>query len=260
MTGGVELEHSHRLVALVVVLLTAALFAATRRCPDALARRLVAVACGLVGVQAALGGLTVILRLPTAVSVAHLATSMAFLGVVAFVATRLALPRTTASVGRDRLRGAAFAAWLVAFAQVVLGAVVRHTGAALACTELPWCAPPEGALAELHMAHRALGVVAAALAVGVSAAAVRRARRNRWSAAIAALPGVLAATQVLVGVALVASFAPLALVTLHHAVGALFVASLASITAAIGRAPADAEARAGAPTPDAAMRSAAREG
>ena len=74
MEGGVLVEHSHRLAAGTVVILTlvlAGLLTATR---DAALRRLRPfgwLAVGLVFAQALLGGITVLLRLPTPISTAH---------------------------------------------------------------------------------------------------------------------------------------------------------------------------------------------
>src|SRR5512138_2019820 len=76
MEGGVLIEHSHRLAAGTVVIMTLALAglltAAGRR--DATLRSLRPfgwMAVGLVFAQALLGGITVIFRLPTPVSTAH---------------------------------------------------------------------------------------------------------------------------------------------------------------------------------------------
>ena len=74
MEGGVLVEHSHRLAAGTVVILTLVLAAMLREPTDAALRPLRPfgwLAVGLVFVQALLGGITVLLRLPTPVSTAH---------------------------------------------------------------------------------------------------------------------------------------------------------------------------------------------
>ena len=90
MVGGVLFEHGHRLLALAVALLATTLavlvFRARR---DRAARGLAALAVVLVVIQAVLGGLTVIYRLPTAISSTHLATSMAFFSTLIVLAHRL---------------------------------------------------------------------------------------------------------------------------------------------------------------------------
>ena len=91
MEGGVLVEHSHRLAAGTVVVLTlvlAGLLTATR---DPALRRLRGfgwLAVGLVFAQALLGGITVLLRLPTPISTAHTATSLLFFMTVLYIAVR----------------------------------------------------------------------------------------------------------------------------------------------------------------------------
>ena len=226
MIHGVEFEHTHRLMAAGVVLLAATLLLRTRRLKRTAARNLVAAACALVVVQAILGGLTVIYRLPPAISVAHLATSMAFLSVLVVAAVRLTpcAPPPTAA-GRTWL---ALAAGLV-FVQIVLGAVVRHTGAVLACVGVPLCngaAWPSATLSRLHMVHRGVGALAMVVTCAVSAHAHRYAKTPS-TRVVALAPAVAALAQVSLGVALVLAYAPLDLVTLHHVGGAMLLGSLA---------------------------------
>src|SRR5277367_2879284 len=79
MEGGVLFEHGHRMIAGTVALMMLALMVWTlRRERSARARCVAMVAFGLVIFQAVLGGLTVLLRLPLAIAVAHAATAQAF--------------------------------------------------------------------------------------------------------------------------------------------------------------------------------------
>jgi heme A synthase len=234
MIHGVEFEHTHRLIAAGVVMLTATLLVRTWR-RRAAARGLLLAASLLVVVQAVLGGLTVVYRLRPAISIAHLATSMAFLSVLVVAAVRLA-PRT--SEGAQRGRGALGLAVAIVYLQIVVGAVVRHTGAALACVGGPLCNGdlwPAAALSRLHMAHRALGALALLLICVASVRASRRAATpNRR--AIARLPVVAAFVQVSLGAGVVLGYAPLDLVTLHHVGGALLLGSLVLAWAVAGPA------------------------
>jgi heme A synthase len=225
MIHGVQFEHTHRLMAAGVVLLTTSLLVRTFRPEGKPARGLVAAACGLVVVQALLGGLTVIYRLPPAISIAHLATSMAFLSVLVMTAARLA-PRSGGSIPGKR-------GWLgvatgLVYVQIVLGAVVRHTGAVLACTGVPLCNGdlwPEAGLSRLHMAHRAVAVLALIVTLVASSRAFRRAG-TRGARVVALAPILAAVVQVSLGIAMVLAYAPLDLVTLHHLGGALLLGSL----------------------------------
>ena len=134
MVGGIRFEHTHRLMAGLVALMIA-IFAAWlwRRESRRWVRRLGAAAVLAVLTQAVLGGLTVLLVLPAPISIAH-----ACLGPLVFCLTvLLALvvsprwaarraPRDDGAVGRP-------AVWTTAtlLVQLVLGAVLRHTGRAL---------------------------------------------------------------------------------------------------------------------------------
>jgi heme A synthase len=228
MVGGVLYEHGHRLAALTVALLTVALAVLVfRHRKERRLRALAALAVGLVLFQASLGALTVVLKLPLLVSAAHLATSMAFFSLVIYLAFRLRpaeiLPRAERAP-RRRLAGAACAA---VYAQLVLGAFVRHTGAGLACNVgFPLCDGalwPEWGLARLHMAHRLLGVAVAALVIAASASALRSALGGLLRLAAAAGPALVLA-QVAAGFWTVASYISVPVVTLHLALGALLLA------------------------------------
>ena len=90
MTGGVLYEHSHRLVATGVGLLTVILGVAVwrGRRDQPVLRRLAVGAVVLVIAQGVLGGLTVIYKLPTLISSLHLATAMVFFLLVVYLAVR----------------------------------------------------------------------------------------------------------------------------------------------------------------------------
>src|SRR5512147_2442237 len=94
MEGGVAVEHSHRLAAGTVVILTlvlATLLARSRHPEHRPLRRVGFLAVGLVFFQALLGGITVKLRLPTTVSTLHTATSLLFFSTLLYLAVRTRL-------------------------------------------------------------------------------------------------------------------------------------------------------------------------
>jgi len=185
----------------------------------------------LVLVQASLGAVTVLYRLPLLVSASHLATSMAFFSLVIFLAWRLrpasaALP-PAAPAGARRLAGLAAAA---TYLQIVLGAFVRHTGAGLACNvTIPLCQGalwPAWAPARLHMAHRLLGVAVALLVVAAAAAALRALpREERLARGLARTAPALVVLQIAVGFWTVTSFIDVPVVTLHVALAAALLAN-----------------------------------
>ncbi|HXH28595.1 MAG TPA: COX15/CtaA family protein, partial [Candidatus Polarisedimenticolia bacterium] len=91
MRGGVLFEHGHRMVAASVGLLTIVLALwFQRRERRSWVRRLAWTALGLVIAQGILGGITVLLRLPASVSVAHACLAQAFFCVVVTLAVATA--------------------------------------------------------------------------------------------------------------------------------------------------------------------------
>jgi heme A synthase len=212
MVGGVLYEHGHRLAAMAVGLLQIALTAllATRR-PDL--RRLGALLLGLVVAQGLLGAITVQYKLPWQVSTAHLVLGMSYFAMLIYTAFRTRPEPSVLELARhDRLRAELGSArrWIavacaVVLVQLLLGALVRHHGAALVCLGMPTCTisgawwPAEG-VQQLHMVHRAFGVVTAIVTTAAAVAVLRRARS--WPAvrslALAA-PGLVIA-QVALGI------------------------------------------------------------
>jgi len=90
LNAAVLVEHGHRIVALGVAILTATLAALVMRTRiDPGVRRLAIAAVALVGLQAALGAITVVYGLPVLARIAHLATAMSFFAVVVHLAARL---------------------------------------------------------------------------------------------------------------------------------------------------------------------------
>lgn len=173
MTGGVFWEHLHRLWAgALVILFTIAVVLVRRTWPERAALfRLGLAGIGLLLVQSVLGGITVLFLLPDAVSTSHLALAFLF---VALVTAMLVLSRRHRGddPGGDPARRLAWrTGCLVAglvFAQSLVGALVRHTDAGMACPDVPLCLgrvipPLEFATVQLHFLHRVLGVAVAAV-------------------------------------------------------------------------------------------------
>jgi heme A synthase len=185
------------------------------------------VALALVMAQGLLGGLTVIYRLPPTVLVLHLATSMLFLAVALVLAWRLSGAR--AAVPRTPLLWAT--AGLTYF-QIVLGAAIRHTGAGLVCTDLPYCRGawwPTGVhpSVHFHMLHRAVALAVLAL---VFWNAVRLARGSTGMVKLLAWAGpLLVVVQIALGVLTILTFKDLVPVTAHLFVAALLLGDLVSL-------------------------------
>jgi heme A synthase len=229
MEGGVLFEHGHRLVALAVSVLTVALAVTVwRRQRERAVRVGSLVAVGLVLFQASLGALTVVWKLPLVVSSGHLATSMAFFSVLVWLSWRLA-PSSPAAGGTPApgpVRALAGVAAVGVYLQIVLGALVRHTGSGLACdTSVVLCQGavwPPGGPAQLVTLHRLAGVAVALLVTATTVAALRSGPSRARSAALLA-PAVVA-IQILLGAWTVWSLISVAVVSLHLAGAVLLLA------------------------------------
>jgi len=167
MIGGVRYEHSHRLVATGVGLLTLILALWTSlRDSRAWVRRLAWTALATVAAQGILGGLTVLFLLPPPISVAHACLAPGFFCLLITLTYWTCPPWVRAPLdGEDRgVRNAALLATVCVFVQIALGAVTRHMGAGLAIPDFPLAfgrlIPPMNSMPVLvHFAHRAFAVV-----------------------------------------------------------------------------------------------------
>jgi cytochrome c oxidase assembly protein subunit 15 len=245
--GGIRFEHSHRLIASTVGLMTVVLALwLGRREPRAWVRRLGYLALATVVAQGVLGGLTVIFLLPTAVSVAHACLAQTFfclavtLAVVTSPRWRDAAPEAANPVSR-----AAAATVGLVFLQLLVGAVMRHTKAGLAIPDFPLAfgrlVPPISSFAVgIHFAHR---VIAFAVAAAVGLCLVRGVRSGRPALRrVASLMAALVALQIGLGALTVLSKKDVTLTTLHVATGALLLGTTLLLVLASRVRPAPARA------------------
>src|SRR3989338_8996050 len=132
MIGGIRFEHTHRVIAGIVGLMTFAmailLFKYEKR---RWVRDLGLIAVVAVTLQALLGGITVIYLLPTWISVVHACLAQTFFCLVASIAwvTSAAWERAgEASHTRNAasLRRLAVITVCFAYLQLIVGAIVRH--------------------------------------------------------------------------------------------------------------------------------------
>jgi heme A synthase len=187
-------------------------------------------------VQAVLGGITVLFKLPDAVSTSHLGLAFLFLS-LATVLTNATSPAWEAGVGPPpasafSLRRAAAITTGLAFIQSIVGAAVRHTDAGMACPDVPlclgqWIPPIQHPLVALHFGHRVLGLLllAAVLWVGHLAfwrGGSPRLRRLGVAAVVTAL------SQVLLGFLSVHFRLAVIPVSLHTLLAATLLALLVS--------------------------------
>jgi heme o synthase len=233
MEGGVLIEHSHRLAAGTVTILTlvlATMLTAARHPELRPLRPFGWLAVGLVVVQALLGGITVILRLPTPVSTAHTGTSLLFFLTLLYVAARSRpAPIQTKAVPPPSVARMALVAAVAIFFQMVLGGLVRHSGAALACTDVPLCRgslwPDAHPTVLIQALHRLSGVAVALLVFASSIVTLRHAGPRRDLRALAVVAPVLVCVQIALGVLAVTSFLALATVEAHLGVATALLAT-----------------------------------
>ena len=178
MVGGIFYEHGHRMIASTVGLLTIGLTVWLWRAePRRWIRRLGVAALAAVILQGLLGGITVLYFLPTAVSVSHAGLAQIFFSLTVCLALftsagwRLSGALDTHDpVTRDStLLVLATGLPLLIYAQILIGATMRHTGAGLAIPDFPLAfgrlVPPEWSFEiTVHFLHR-VGAATTALVI-----------------------------------------------------------------------------------------------
>lgn len=144
MVGGVFYEHGHRLIAQVIGILTIILAIWIKKKDSRKWMHVLGfLAVGMVVLQGVLGGLTVLFYLPTPISVAHGVLAQTFLVLAIIIAYKLSkecydrvyttIPDSTCS----RLIKPTIIFALLIYTQLILGAVMRHTGSGLAIHDFP---------------------------------------------------------------------------------------------------------------------------
>ena len=267
MVGGILYEHGHRLIAATVATMVGLqiLVLGFGRA-DRTTFRLGLAAFGAILGQAVLGGMTVLFLLPPAVSSAHAGLAQIVFALTATIALRTSrfwsrfteeAPR--AAVDPSSLAKAArLALWAAgaSYVQILLGAIVRHTGAGLAIPDWPlsfgklvptgsdWSAT--GVLA--HFTHRTFAWAVVALVVA-AVLALRKLSGVPGFARLSTLWLVLVAAQVTLGATSVWTGKAVAITSAHLAVGGLLwiTGVLAAVLLARTKALTTASAPAGAP-------------
>ncbi len=144
MVGGIFYEHLHRMVATFVGVLTIILAVWVWRKEDRGWMRILGfVALALVIMQGLLGGLTVLLLLPTAVSVSHATLAQTFFALVSAIALFTSpwwlekQPQLSEGAKNSSVVWLPILTTLAVFIQLILGALMRHTHSGLAVPDFP---------------------------------------------------------------------------------------------------------------------------
>ncbi|HUK83344.1 MAG TPA: heme o synthase [Verrucomicrobiae bacterium] len=226
MVGGILYEHGHRLIASAVGLMTIVLALWLVRVERRRwLRRLGIAALAAIIAQGVLGGLTVKLLLPPPISIAHASLAEAFFCVVITIAVLTSRTWTTsiptetpAAAGMQRL---SLATAVAIYIQLVLGAVIRHSDAAI-------------------IAHIVGAVAVTGCVVCLTVFALRHIPQRTFLAHVTALSS-LVAVQIGLGLATLLVRVPkdavgqlstmqVALPTIHLALGALILAVSFALT------------------------------
>ena len=208
------IEWLHRLFAVLIGLFGLATLWLARReygAGDRRVLRLTILAALLFLLQSGLGAIVVFLDLPPTFVTLHLGVAMLLVGAL-LAATVLAWyrprnPYPSNAVTQLARINAAFALLII-----LTGALVRGSGATLACTDWPQCSPgawlpiDQGPLALVNMLHR-LSVAAMALTLLALLRGVFRSRQESLTRRIALGSGVVYALQIGVGAMFVFSAA-----------------------------------------------------
>jgi heme o synthase len=225
-------EHSHRLVASVVMALVALLVVAAWRTGQDRAVRLGSVAAlVLVLSQAVIGAFVVWWKLEAESVTLHLATALALVALLIWIGFRSRWPADRSRrQGQDRrfVRLVAAGAGLT-YLQMLVGSTVTgyHAGLAYPLNVLlPDLGP---GVARIQLAHRAMAMVVGALVVAIWLAARRGQRAHPTVTRLAGYAAGLVAVQIGLGVANVANRLSALTVVPHLAVGALLWGTLVAL-------------------------------
>ena len=241
MVGGILYEHGHRMVASVVGMLMVILAIwLWLKEPRSWVKRLGLVALLAVITQGILGGITVLLLLPTAVSVSHAALAQTFFCLTICLAlfTSVEWQRPPAKVEdsqRPSLHSLTIATTAAVYVQLLLGAVMRHTKSGLAIPDFPLAfgglIPPfDSAKIAIHFSHRVGALIVTILAIWTIARIMRDYRYEKklfWPALLLAVAIVV---QLTLGALTIWTQKAVIPTTAHVATGALILGTSLVLT------------------------------
>jgi cytochrome c oxidase assembly protein subunit 15 len=236
--GGIRYEHTHRLIASTVGMMTIVLAIWTWRVePRTWVRRLAFIALGAVIVQGMLGGMTVLFFLPPAISIAHAGLAQIFfcLTVTLALVTSPRWKYTVHPADDATLRRVAAATTALVYAQIIVGATMRHNGAGLAIPDFPlafgrlvphvW-----NAGVAIHFTHRVGGIIVALAVVATAGHVLYHHGRRRELTRPAILLVMLVSMQITLGAFVIWSGKDAVINTAHVVNGALVLATSLLLT------------------------------
>lgn len=222
-------EWGHRLLggATVLLIILSTVFVWMRY--RGVARMLTAILLGLVSLAVALGGVTVMTEAPYLDSVFRIAIVSSHLIIATVVLTSLIFTlRRIGSNDDVSETGYTFFLFSLVYLQVILGILVRYSGASLACPDFPLCRGEiipyfdNGAVA-LHFTHR---VTAAAVLIFTLIMLYRAIRKKTGTGAAVFTLG-LVLLQAVLGISVVLTGMFLPIIIMHGATGFILLGWLA---------------------------------
>jgi heme a synthase len=223
MVGGIFYEHGHRMIAATVGFLTVlqAIWLQLRE-PKRFLRILGWSSVAAVVAQGVLGGVTVLLLLPKSVSVAHAGLAEIFFCLnvsIAFFASEAFSNLRNVEKG-DAPVASTTALVALVYAQILIGALMRHLGAGLAVRDVFSVPPMTSAGLVVNFLHR-LGGVLVAIAVVTVAVQLQRYHINHPLRIVANFLVLFVSAQILLGMYTVWSGKQPHITSLHVMIGAL---------------------------------------
>lgn len=251
MEGAILIEHGHRLLASFVGLITIIMTYLAYKQKEKSVKHLhlyktSLLALFLVIVQGVLGGITVIYKLPTIVSTAHLGTSLIYFSILIYIqhiVNELDSPiehfkevvtTKIKTYWKPSIRHGVVLSIAMLYSQILLGAFMRHAGVGAACGLGPksallcmdvsdWTTKlwPTFHQSQLHMVHRIYAVVVTIVVLLFSLKSFQFFKEHKRLRIISVLPVVAVLFQVLIGVLAVYTSLDVVPTTLHLAGAAL---------------------------------------
>ncbi|HZD01204.1 MAG TPA: heme o synthase [Actinomycetes bacterium] len=216
------IEHSHRLVAAAVIVLVGLTAVAAWRTGQARTVRWATIgAVVMVLAQAVLGAIVVWAKLEAESVTLHLATALALVALLEFVAFRSRWPAGRRAGRSRRFARLAMAGAGLTYAQMLVGSTVTGHDAGLAYP-IQVLVPDLGlSAAQLQLAHRALAVVTGLTIIAVYLRARRTQRAHPTVTRLAGYAAGLVVAQIALGMANVVNRLSALTVVPHLAVGSL---------------------------------------
>lgn len=239
--GGIFYEHGHRLIASTVGMLTIGLAAWLWIAePRRWMKWLGVTALLAIVAQGVLGGLTVLFFLPASISTAHAGLAEIFFCLtvaIALFTSRGWIAGYAPGIGVDdaRLRIVATATTAIVYTQIIVGALMRHTGAGLAIPTFPLAfghvIPPFWSpQIAVHFTHRVGAVLVTLFVLATAGHVFYHQRRRRELTRPAATLVALVAVQVTLGALTVLTRRDVWINSLHVVCGALVLTTSLVLT------------------------------